>query len=107
MIAKVRTPFLLFTVTSHSALQAPPLSWPLLCSIVGMLLMFHLDELRMTLRQIAFRLCLAVEPERAADGSVGIRLERDVVDRLRHLRGPGEDYSDVILRLADGVRVDP
>jgi hypothetical protein len=27
-------------------------------------------------------------------------LERSVVDRLRHLRGPGESYSDVIMRLA-------
>jgi hypothetical protein len=26
-------------------------------------------------------------------------LERSVVDRLRSLRGPGESYSDVILRL--------
>jgi hypothetical protein len=29
-----------------------------------------------------------------------IWLEANVVDRLRHLRGPGESYSDVILRLA-------
>ena len=29
-----------------------------------------------------------------------IWLDRAVVDRLRYLRGPGEDYSDVILRLA-------
>ena len=29
-----------------------------------------------------------------------IWLDRAMVDRLRHLRGPGEDYSDVILRLA-------
>jgi hypothetical protein len=27
-------------------------------------------------------------------------LEPRVVDRLRHLRGPGETYSDVILRIA-------
>jgi hypothetical protein len=27
-------------------------------------------------------------------------LDRSVVDRLRALRGPGESYSDVILRLA-------
>ena len=27
-------------------------------------------------------------------------LEHGVVDRLRSLRGPGEDYSDVILRIA-------
>jgi hypothetical protein len=29
-----------------------------------------------------------------------IWLERAVVDRLRFLRGPGESYSDAILRLA-------
>jgi hypothetical protein len=29
-----------------------------------------------------------------------IWLPRDVLDRLRSLRAPGEDYSDVILRLA-------
>jgi hypothetical protein len=29
-----------------------------------------------------------------------IWLEPSVVDRLRSLRGPGESYSDVILRLA-------
>jgi hypothetical protein len=29
-----------------------------------------------------------------------IWLERAVVDRLRSLRGPGESFSDVILRLA-------
>jgi hypothetical protein len=27
-------------------------------------------------------------------------LEPHVVNKLRHLRGPGESYSDVILRLA-------
>jgi hypothetical protein len=29
-------------------------------------------------------------------------LDRTVADRLRHLRGPGESYSDVILRVAKG-----
>jgi hypothetical protein len=29
-----------------------------------------------------------------------IWLPRDVLDRLRSLRAPGEDYSDVILRIA-------
>jgi len=28
------------------------------------------------------------------------RLDRAVVDRLRSLRGPGESFSDVILRIA-------
>ena len=32
-----------------------------------------------------------------------IWLDRSVVDRLRSLRGPGESYSDVILRLAAAI----
>ena len=35
-----------------------------------------------------------------AQGEKLIWLDRAVVDRLRSLRGPGESYSDVILRLA-------
>jgi hypothetical protein len=35
-----------------------------------------------------------------ANGERYIWLPRAVVDRLRALRGPGESYSDVILRLA-------
>jgi hypothetical protein len=27
-----------------------------------------------------------------------------VVDRLRAMRGPGDSYSDVILRLGDGMK---
>jgi hypothetical protein len=34
-----------------------------------------------------------------------IWLERAVVDRLRAMRGAGETYSDVILRIADGAHV--
>ena len=30
-----------------------------------------------------------------------IRLEPSMVDRLRSMRGPGESWSDVILRLAE------
>ena len=39
------------------------------------------------------------------ENAVGERLiwlDPGVVDRLRSLRGPGESYSDVILRLAAG-----
>jgi hypothetical protein len=43
---------------------------------------------------------VAVEPERAQDGSVHIWLDPGVVARLKAARGPGESYSDVILRLA-------
>jgi hypothetical protein len=40
------------------------------------------------------------EPEPDAKGERWIWLEPRLVDRLRALRGPGESYSDVILRLA-------
>jgi hypothetical protein len=43
---------------------------------------------------------VAYEPEANANGERYIWLEPKVVDRLRALRGPGESYSDVILRLA-------
>jgi hypothetical protein len=42
------------------------------------------------------------ERESDANGGRQIWLARAVVDRLRALRGPGESYSDVILRLAKG-----
>ena len=48
---------------------------------------------------------VAVEPDRAEDGSVHIWLDQGVVARLKALRGPGESYSDVILRLAKGEGV--
>jgi hypothetical protein len=36
-----------------------------------------------------------------SNGERYIWLPRAVVDRLRSLRGPGESYSDVILRISD------
>jgi hypothetical protein len=42
----------------------------------------------------------AYEAERTAKGEVRIWLAPDAVNKLRALRGPGESYSDVILRLA-------
>ena len=63
---------------------------------------------RMAISQAAFEAIAKTLPL----GSVGfenktnekgerlIWLDRAVVDRLRALRGPGESYSDVILRLA-------
>ena len=42
------------------------------------------------------------QPERAEDGSAHIWLDPGVVAKLKALRGPGESYSDVILRLAKG-----
>jgi hypothetical protein len=40
------------------------------------------------------------------DGKGGylVTLPHGVIDRLAALRGPGESYSDVILRLAEGER---
>jgi hypothetical protein len=40
------------------------------------------------------------EAERIASGEVRIWLAAHVVNKLRAMRGPGESYSDVILRLA-------
>ena len=45
---------------------------------------------------------VAAEPERAPDGGVGTWLDHPTVAKLKALRGPGESYSDVILRLAKG-----
>ena len=39
-------------------------------------------------------------PRPGPDGLMRIWLEREFVDRLAAMRGPGESYSDVILRLA-------
>ena len=39
-------------------------------------------------------------PSPGPDGLVRVSLDRAIVDRLGRLRGPGESYSDVILRLA-------
>jgi len=53
---------------------------------------------------------VGVEPE-ADQGAPGtdqgqrhIWLDPHVVNKLKYLRGPGESYSDVILRLAAGER---
>jgi len=42
---------------------------------------------------------------RAAEGQRLIWLDRAVVDRLGAMRGPGESYSDVILRIARETQV--
>jgi hypothetical protein len=39
-------------------------------------------------------------PLRSEDGLIRIWLDCKFVDRLGQMRGPGESYSDVILRLA-------
>ena len=55
----------------------------------------------------AYEVIIATLPERALlwpvqrqGGRCFIQIEAAVLDRLRAMRGPGEDYSDVILRLA-------
>lgn len=45
---------------------------------------------------------VGVEPQRAEGGDYFIWLATDVVNKLKALRGRGESYSDVILRLAEG-----
>jgi hypothetical protein len=45
---------------------------------------------------------VAVEPERDEDGTVHIWLDPGILAKLKALRDPGEDYSDVILRVAPG-----
>jgi hypothetical protein len=49
---------------------------------------------------IAATMLFGSEPEVNAEGERLIWLDIRVVDRLRALRGPGESYSDVIVRLA-------
>jgi hypothetical protein len=50
---------------------------------------------------------VGVEPQRAPNGDYFIWLDRAVVNRLAAMRGPGESYSDVILRLAWNGQPDP
>jgi hypothetical protein len=44
----------------------------------------------------------AQPPQVDERGGVRFLVDRKTLDRLRSLRGPGESYSDVILRLAAG-----
>jgi hypothetical protein len=43
---------------------------------------------------------VGVERERAENGDVYIWLDPSVLAKLKSLRGPGESYSDVIMRVA-------
>jgi hypothetical protein len=45
---------------------------------------------------------VGVEPHRAPNGDYFGWLDPAVVNRLAAMRSPGEDYSDVIVRLAKG-----
>jgi hypothetical protein len=40
-------------------------------------------------------------PRPGPDGLIRVWLDRKFVDRLAQMRGPGESYSDVILRMAE------
>jgi hypothetical protein len=42
-----------------------------------------------------------VAPPPGPDGEIKVWLDQKFVDRLGEMRGPGESYSDVILRLAE------
>jgi hypothetical protein len=44
---------------------------------------------------------VGVEQNRGPNGDRYVWLDPRFVDRLRAMRGPGESYSDVILRLAE------
>jgi hypothetical protein len=46
---------------------------------------------------------VSIDQGRAPNGEIYIWLEPKFVDRLRAMRGHGESYSDVILRLAKGL----
>jgi hypothetical protein len=64
--------------------------------------------IRIAITQAAFDAIAATMPlgsvgyeaRRADDGSYFIWLAPNVLDKLRALRGPGESYSDVIMRVA-------
>jgi hypothetical protein len=43
------------------------------------------------------------ENARAPNNEVYVWLDHAAVAKLRHLRGPGESFSDVIMRLAEDV----
>ena len=43
------------------------------------------------------------ENKRDANGDWFIWIPHDALAKLNHMRGPGEDYSDVILRLAEAT----
>ena len=43
---------------------------------------------------------VAFEPDTGDKGERHIWVAPEIVNKLRHLRGPGESYSDVILKLA-------
>jgi hypothetical protein len=47
---------------------------------------------------------VAFEPDTGDKGERHIWLVPEIVNKLRHLCGPGESYSDVILKVAAGER---
>jgi hypothetical protein len=63
--------------------------------------------IRLTITPAAYAVIVATHPSsalkhsRAPSGEFYVWLKTEYVDRLRELRGPGESFSDVILRLAE------
>ena len=47
---------------------------------------------------------VAIEPERAPDGSIGIWLDHATLAKLNHLSGPDGSYSDAIVTLRRRTR---
>jgi hypothetical protein len=72
----------------------------------------HREVIRIAITQAAFAAIVATlalgsvsfENETTKRGEKLIWLDHAVVARLRAMRGPGESYSDVILRLAEEAR---
>jgi hypothetical protein len=65
------------------------------------------DMVRIQISPVAFHAIAATLPgnvgfenKRALNGDWFIWLPHDVLAKFNHLRGPGESYSDVILRVA-------
>jgi hypothetical protein len=64
--------------------------------------------IRIAISQAAFDAIAKTMPfgsvsfEEATDGHRFVWLAPNIINRLRFLRGPGESYSDVILKLAAG-----
>jgi hypothetical protein len=65
--------------------------------------------IRIAISQAAFDIAeslpgnVGYENERAPNGDVYVWLAHDVLAKLKALRSPGEDYSTVILRLAEAT----
>jgi hypothetical protein len=58
------------------------------------------DAIASTLKLGTIAFELAFEQELNANGQIYVRVTPSAADRLTAMRGPGESYSDLILRIA-------